>query len=146
MSFLKPASSRVGTPRCLASSNRDEGLSLGKRRRRAHLRNVSFHLDLPFPVAGLRNRVCGLHSKQRVHLRAEGLLNPQCHVRRQRCSAVEEGGERWSGHAKNLGGLGNREIKWLNNFSLLFALVLGCSGRPQPSPPSEGEGEGEGEG
>src|SRR4030042_5328218 len=77
------------------------------------LLHVALNLDVCLPVAGLGNLIGGLHAKKSIHLRAESLLDPQRHVRRERGAAVEKGRKSGPGHAKNLGGLGNGEIKRL---------------------------------
>ena len=86
------------------------GLVLGS----GWLRHVALNLDVCLPVAGLSNLIGGLHAKKSIHLRAESLLDPQRHVRRERGAAIEKGRKSGPGHAKNLGGLGNGEIKRLD--------------------------------
>ena len=77
---------------------------------------IASNLNLCFPVTGFSNVVGGLHPKKGIHLRAKSLLDPQCHVRRERSAAVEKGRESGPAHAKNLGGLGNGEIERLGDF------------------------------
>ena len=80
------------------------------------LRHVALNLDVCLPVAGLSNLIRGLHTKKSIHPRAKSLLDPQRHFGRERGAAVEKGRESSSGHAKNLSGLGNGEIKRLDHF------------------------------
>ena len=63
-------------------------------------RYVALKLNICLPVAGLGNLVSGLHPKKGIHLRAESLLDPQRHDRRERGAAVEKGRKAGPGHEK----------------------------------------------
>ena len=84
---------------------------------------IASNLNLCFPVTGFSNVVGGLHPKKGIHLRAKSLLDPQCHVRRERSAAVQKGRERGPAHVKNLGGLGNGEIERLGD-----SILMNCPG------------------